>query len=56
MNDALGRKNIEPRCLVAIDGKGGVKFAADLTLDEAKELLRAIYQNSEKRNIFEVRK
>jgi hypothetical protein len=44
--DALGRENVRPRCLIAINEKLEVCFANDLTLEEAKAILRDVYSLS----------
>lgn len=44
------------RCLLMVDDKGEVTFDANLTLDEAKELLRVAYSRQASHYIYDIQK
>lgn len=44
------------RCLLMVDDNGQVTFDANLTLDEAKELLRIAYSRQTSYYIYDIKK
>lgn len=44
------------RCLLMVDDKGKVTFDANLTLEEAKELLRVAYSRQTSHYVYDIQK